>query len=131
MKEMERIIAKVLVLKSEVKTAHGSDRQEFDKDNNPLWNLFIQENVWDEEFKVMKVDIKRYKSLLVLKEGEHIVELKKTSMGEGSGTFITIKNYYTILSKIDDKMTMEGFISGNLSTSTSLKKSKTNEKSLQ
>lgn len=106
MEKLTKVVAKINVLKCEPKLDQNQ-RQDFDKEGNKLWNIFIREQVFNEEFNEMESLIKRYKTLEELPVGEHIVEVKMSSMGQGSGDFVSVNKYFTVLRKIQDTATLK------------------------
>jgi len=103
MKNLQRIFAKVKVLSCEPKMERDSNRQAMDRDGNTLWAIDIEEKVFNEKHNIETVAVGTYKSIEELTLGDHVVELKVTNMGEGSGTFISVKSFYTILRSVDMK----------------------------
>jgi len=116
MKNSIRNMAKINVLECVPRLESGTTRQAFDKDGNLLWDIHIQETKLNEKFNIEENVINRYKSLEDLSEGEHIVEVKQTNMGEGSGSFVSVKSFYTVIrsiektAKIGDVLKLDGVI---------------------
>lgn len=110
MKMLTKSLAKIKVLKSEPKLVRETGRQDMDKDGNPLWSVTILDAVFNEEFNFQEQKAVKYKSLVDLEVGkDHIVNLKVSSMGEGSGNFIKVNSFYTILESVSEKTTMLDF----------------------
>lgn len=106
MKNLLRSIVKVNVLSCEPKMERDSNRQMLDREGNKLWTVDVEEKVFNEKHGKEMMSINTYKTLEDLEAGEHIVELKVTNMGEGSGSFISVKSFYTITRSIDKKATI-------------------------
>lgn len=107
MKNQTKVFTRLNVLKSEEKLDRDTGRQSLDRDNNPLYTISVLEETPNEEFGIMQQNVVKYKSLLPLELGDNLVEVKMSSMGEGSGNFIKINNYYTILRKLSSKETID------------------------
>ena len=101
MKHAKRTLAKVNVLSCEPKLDRKTDRQMLNKENIPLWSVDIEEKVFNEKHSREMMDIITYKSLEELAEGPQIIELKEMNMGQGSGDFIQVKTFFTILRTVD------------------------------
>ena len=107
MKDIQKIYAKIKVLGCDEKLHHETKRQDMDKDGNKLFLVDIEEEVWNEKYSRMQNQIVTYKSRVNLLEGEYVVELKVTHMGEGSGNFIKVKSFYTVVQVIDSKVLLK------------------------
>jgi hypothetical protein len=111
MKNLIKGFAKINVLGCEPKLENGTTRQAMDRDGNPIWEIHVQEEELNEKFNIMQKVINKYKSLEDLSEGEHIAEIRQVNMGEGSGSFISVKNFFTVLRSVEKTATLEGVFS--------------------
>lgn len=100
--------AKVSVLKCEPKLNRETQQQEIDKTTlKQLWTVSVKEEVWNEEFGAKETNFVKYKSIVDLDAGEQFVELRHSTMGEGSGSFIKVNHFFTITRVFDPKTTIE------------------------
>lgn len=114
MKNAERNFAKIKVLKCEEKLNNQTGQQDMDKEGNPLWNVYAMDLSYNEEFGFMEQKAVRYKSLEKIEPGDRIVEFKSLNMGEGSGSFIKVNTFYTILRSVAPKTSLEGIFGTDL-----------------
>ena len=106
MKNAQRVLAKIDVLSCEVKLDHKSGRQAMDKEGNLFWSVDVEEKVFNEKHNKETLAIVTYKTLQNLDLGTHVVELKMTNMGQGSGDFIKVNTFYTIIRSVNMKATL-------------------------
>lgn len=96
------------VLDSEPKMNRDNQNlQDMDKDGNKLFFVHVKETAKNEKFNIEEVNIVRYKSLVHLQNGNHVVALKEVAMGESNGSFTKVNKYYTILRTVDATKPLE------------------------
>ena len=114
MKVATRNMAKINVLKCEKKMDRERPNfQQADREGNPIWSVTVQEQQFNEEFNIMETQINVYKSLEDLKLGEQVVELKVSTMGEGSGNFVKVNTFYTIKRSLNEKASIKDIFSAD------------------
>lgn len=95
-------IAKINVLSCEPRmNRERPNIQETDKDLNPLWSIDCLEKTYNEKHNRMMEGINKYKTLIDLEPGEHLVKLKVSTIGEAKGSFTAVNKFYTVVSTID------------------------------
>lgn len=95
-------VAKINVLSCEPRMNRDRPNiQETDRDLNPLWSIDCLEKTYNEKHNRMMEGINKYKTLVELEPGEHIVKLKVSTIGEAKGSFTAVNKFYTVVSTID------------------------------
>ena len=99
MKNLQRVFAKVDVLGCEEKMDRDGKRMTT-KDGTALFSVDVEEFSFSEKYNKKMNNIVTYKSLQAVSIGEQILELKVSNIGEGSGDFVGVKTFFTIMRQV-------------------------------
>ncbi|MBT4937379.1 hypothetical protein HON22_05675 [Candidatus Peregrinibacteria bacterium] len=101
MKGLQRNFVKVDVLECVPKMdRENKEKQMVDKEGRAIFSVDVEEVEYNYKHNKSVNAINTYKSIKPLQAGEQVLELRVTNMGEGSGSFVNVKSFYTIIASV-------------------------------